>query len=124
MGDLKLDITTSLDGFVAGPNQTLEEPLGASGERLHEWVYGLATWREHHGKAGGETNVDDEVLQEQLAGSGAVLMGRRMFSGGSGPWIQTREAGGATSRRSTFPSSCSRIIPASNSSSKAAPSRS
>jgi dihydrofolate reductase len=102
MGDLKLDITMSLDGFVAGPNQTLEEPLGASGERLHEWVYGLATWREHHGKAGGETNVDDEVLQEQLAGSGAVLMGRRMFSGGSGPWADDPNAGGWWGDESPF----------------------
>jgi dihydrofolate reductase len=94
MGELKLDITMSLDGFVAGPNQTLEQPLGAGGERLHEWVYGLATWREHHGKPGGETNVDDEVLKEQLAGSGAVLMGRRMFSGGAGRWADDPNAGG------------------------------
>jgi len=58
MGKLTLDITMSLDGFVAGPNQTIEQPLGEGGERLHEWVYGLATWRESHGRPGGETNAD------------------------------------------------------------------
>ena len=64
MGKLKLDISMSLDGFVAGPNATLEEPLGEGGERLHEWVVGLAAWRERHGLESGTTNVDDEVLEE------------------------------------------------------------
>jgi hypothetical protein len=52
MGKVTLDITMSLDGFVAGPNRTVEQPLGEGGERLHEWLYGLASWREPHGKAG------------------------------------------------------------------------
>jgi dihydrofolate reductase len=86
MGKLTLDITMSLDGFVAGPNQTIEQPLGEGGERLHEWVYGLATWRESHGERGGETNADDDILKESLGSTGAVVMGRRMFSGGAGPW--------------------------------------
>src|SRR5581483_932879 len=74
-----LDITMSLDGFVAGPNQTLEDPLGAGGMQLHEWIFSLASWRAAHGMDGGERNADDERL-------GAQVMGRRMFSGGSGPW--------------------------------------
>jgi dihydrofolate reductase len=94
MQRLKLDITMSLDGFVAGPNQTLEQPLGAGGERLHEWVYGLASWRGRHGLSGGTTNADSEVLEESLSATGAVLMGRRMFSGGAGPWSDDPNADG------------------------------
>jgi dihydrofolate reductase len=86
MGKLTLDISMSLDGFIAGPNQTLEEPLGEGGERLHEWVFGLKSWREPHGLSGGETNVDSELVEESLASTGATVMGRRMFSGGQGPW--------------------------------------
>jgi len=94
MGKLTLDITMSLDGFVAGPNQTIEQPLGEGGERLHEWVYGLATWRESHGRPGGETNADDDIVKESLASTGAVVMGRRMFSGGAGPWEDDPNADG------------------------------
>jgi dihydrofolate reductase len=86
MPRLTLDISMSLDGFIAGPNQTLEEPLGAGGERLHEWAFAAQAWREAHGMEGGETNVDNEVVEEGLAGVGATVMGRRMFSGGEGPW--------------------------------------
>ena len=68
MGKLILDITTSLDGYVAGPNQTLEEPLGKGGESLHEWVVKLAAWRESHGLEGGETNADSEVVGSRLHG--------------------------------------------------------
>jgi dihydrofolate reductase len=86
MPKLKLDISMSLDGFIAGPNQTLEEPLGRGGEQLHEWALGAQAWREAHGMEGGETNVDSEVVEETIAGLGATVMGRRMFSGGAGPW--------------------------------------
>src|SRR5262245_54602804 len=86
MGILKLDITMSLDGFVAGPSPTLEEPLGEGGERLHEWIVALASWRETHGEAGGERTADADLFREGVARNGAVIMGRRMFSGGSGPW--------------------------------------
>ena len=87
MARLTLDISMSLDGFIAGPNQTLEQPLGEGGDRLHEWAFRLASWREPHGLSGGETNVaDDEVVAETLQATGAVVMGRRMFSGGKGPW--------------------------------------
>jgi dihydrofolate reductase len=86
MGKLRLDISMSLDGFVAGPNPTLEEPLGAGGERLHEWIVGLAAWRETHGKSGGVVNADSEVVEESIDATGAVIMGRNMFGGGEGPW--------------------------------------
>ena len=94
MSRLFFDLTMSLDGFVAGPNQTLEEPLGEGGERLHEWMYGLASFREPHGLEGGETNADSAVLEESVASTGAVVMGRRMFSGGAGPWDDDPNADG------------------------------
>jgi dihydrofolate reductase len=86
MTRLTLDITMSLDGFIAGPNQTLERPLGDGGERLHEWLFELAAFREQHGLSGGRINADAEVLEESLGATGSVVMGRRMFSGGEGPW--------------------------------------
>jgi dihydrofolate reductase len=73
------DITTSLDGFVAGPNDSLELPLGEGGEKLHEWVFGLASWREPHGLEGGETGRDSDVLEEAMGNLGAFVVGRRMF---------------------------------------------
>jgi dihydrofolate reductase len=94
MTKLNLDISMSLDGFIAGPNQTIEHPLGEGGERLHEWVVGLANWRERHGLSGGVTNADAEVLEESLGGNGAVVMGRRMFSGGTGGWEDDPRADG------------------------------
>lgn len=80
------DISVSLDGYVAGPDATLKEPLGKGGEQLHEWVFKLAAWREPHGKTGGETGVDNDIMKETTANTGAVIMGRKMFSGGEGPW--------------------------------------
>ena len=94
MGKLFFDISSSLDGFVAGPNQTLEQPLGEGGEQLHEWVLPLASWRERHGMSGGETGADDEVMKESIGRAGAVVMGRRMFSSGAGPWEDDPNADG------------------------------
>ncbi len=84
MGKVAVDITTSLDGFIAGPNDGLELPLGENGERIHEWVYGLRAWREPHGLEGGETNRDSEIIEESLADRGAVIVGRRMFDNAQG----------------------------------------
>src|SRR5512133_3836274 len=86
MARLFLDISMSLDGFVAGPNPTLEQPLGEGGEELHEWVFRLASWRAPHGLEGGETGADDDLVRARLEHTGAVIMGRRMFSGGAGSW--------------------------------------
>ncbi|HEU0247555.1 MAG TPA: dihydrofolate reductase family protein [Gaiellaceae bacterium] len=94
MGKVVLDISMSLDGFVAGSNPTLELPLGEGGERLHEWAVGLASWRQRHGLAGGDSNPSSEVVEEGLASTGAVVMGRRMFSGGIGPWEDDPNADG------------------------------
>jgi dihydrofolate reductase len=84
MGSVVVDITTSLDGFVAGPNDGPELPLGAGGERLHQWVYDLASWRKPHGLEGGKTNRDSEVLDEALSATGAIVVGRRMFDNAKG----------------------------------------
>ena len=94
MSKLTFDITMSLDGFVAGPNATLEQPLGEGGEQLHEWVVGLESWRERHGLEGGTTSPDSAILEESIARNGATLMGRRMFSGGEGPWEDDPKADG------------------------------
>jgi len=94
MAKLTLDISMSLDGFVAGPNQTLEAPLGEGGESLHEWAFALKSFREPHGLSGGETNASSEVVDEALRSTGATVMGRRMFSGGEGPWEDDPNADG------------------------------
>jgi dihydrofolate reductase len=84
MGKVHADITMSLDGFVAGRNDGPDLPLGEGGERLHEWVYGLASWRRPHGLEGGETGRDSEVLAEAMDENGAVVLGRRMFDNAQG----------------------------------------
>jgi dihydrofolate reductase len=83
---LRFRISLSLDGFVAGPNQSEENPLGEGGEGLHEWVVELAAWRKAHGREGGEVNASSEVIEHAQANVGAQLMGRGMFGGGPGPW--------------------------------------
>jgi dihydrofolate reductase len=87
MSKLRCHISISLDGFVAGPNQSEEEPLGEGGERLHDWVVSLAAWRESHGKPGGEVNESTRVVDEARENIGAAVMGRNMFGPiGGGPW--------------------------------------
>jgi hypothetical protein len=81
MGNVSVDITMSLDGFVAGPNQSREHPLGEGAENLHDWVFGLKSFRELHGETGGETNRDSEVLDEAFDAVGATVMGRGMWQG-------------------------------------------
>jgi dihydrofolate reductase len=82
-------LSVSLDGYVAGPNQSLENPLGEGGPRLHEWVFSTASWRAQHGLEGGEDNVDSQVVAEAMQGIGAHIMGRKMFGGGDGPWDES-----------------------------------
>jgi dihydrofolate reductase len=86
LGLVIVDITMSVDGFVAGPNPSLENPLGEGGTELHDWAVATVAWRERHGLEGGEENADSKLIAESLARQGALIMGRRMFSGGSGPW--------------------------------------
>ncbi|MCA1703323.1 MAG: dihydrofolate reductase family protein [Actinobacteria bacterium] len=84
MANVVVDITMSVDGFIAGRNDGPELPLGDGGERLHEWVYDLASWREPHGLPGGETNVDSGVLDEAFTRAGAIIVGKRMFDNAKG----------------------------------------
>jgi dihydrofolate reductase len=86
MSKLRFDITMSLDGYVAGPNQSEENPLGEGGGDLHDWAFALTAFRERHGMEGGEVNSSTPVVEESLANIGATVMGRNMFGGGPGPW--------------------------------------
>jgi len=86
MGKLRFDISVSVDGYVAGPDQSLHEPLGVGGEDLHQWIVGLEAWRRPHGLEGGDVNVSTSVVDESQANVGAFIMGRNMFGGGPGPW--------------------------------------
>jgi dihydrofolate reductase len=79
-------MSMSLDGFVAGPSQSVDDPLGIGGMRLHEWVFPLTVWRAMHGLPGGEVNESTPVVEESIANIGATLMGRNMFGGHPGPW--------------------------------------
>jgi len=85
---LRFQISVSLDGYVAGPNPSEEQPLGEGGEQLHDWVVKLAAWREPHGREGGEVNASSPVFEAGLANVGATIMGRNMFGGGPGPWSE------------------------------------
>jgi dihydrofolate reductase len=86
MSRLRLKISLSLDGFVAGPSQSVENPLGVGGMRLHEWAFPLAAWRGMHGLEGGVVNESSRVVEESLSNIGATIMGRNMFGGHPGPW--------------------------------------
>jgi dihydrofolate reductase len=78
----------SLDGFVAGPKQSVDNPLGIGGMRLHEWVFPLKFWREMHGESGGAVNESNRVVEESVVNVGATIMGRNMFGGHPGPWAR------------------------------------
>jgi dihydrofolate reductase len=86
MSKLRFRLSVSLDGYVAGPDQSEENPLGVGGEELHEWVVALEVWRRLHGLEGGEVNASTPVVEELQANVGATVMGRNMFGGGPGPW--------------------------------------
>jgi dihydrofolate reductase len=87
MSKLRCHISISIDGFVAGPNQSEEHPLGADGERLHDWAISLAAWRELHGMQGGQVNESTRVMEETTENVGAGIMGRNMFGPpGGGDW--------------------------------------
>ena len=86
MSRLRFRISMSLDGFVAGPRQGVDNPLGIGGMRLHEWVFPLKVWRATQGLPGGEANESTRVVEESTANVGATVMGRNMFGGHPGPW--------------------------------------
>jgi dihydrofolate reductase len=89
MTSIRSQISISLDGFAAGPNQSSENPLGEGGMRLHEWVFATEAWRAEHGLEGGERTADSPVVEETTKNVGAYIMGRKMFGGGDGPWDET-----------------------------------
>jgi dihydrofolate reductase len=84
MRKLVAEITMSLDGFIAGPHARPGQGLGEGGEQLHEWVYGLKSWREPHGLEGGETGPDAEMLEQSISRSGAIIVGRTMYDHAEG----------------------------------------
>jgi hypothetical protein len=86
MGTCRFQLALSLDGFVAGPDQSEENPLGVRGLELHQWVFPLEVWRRQQGQEGGEVNASTPVIEEAQANVGATVMGRNMFGGGPGPW--------------------------------------
>jgi dihydrofolate reductase len=89
MSSVTCQISISLDGFVAGPNQSLQNPIGEGGLRLHEWVFETASWRAQQGLEGGAHSADSEVADEVAQNVGAYIMGRKMFGGGDGRWDET-----------------------------------
>jgi dihydrofolate reductase len=89
MSSVTSHISISLDGFVAGPNQSLENPIGEGGMRLHEWAVATESWRKQQELDGGERSADSEVVDDVVQNVGAYIMGRKMFGGGEGPWDET-----------------------------------
>jgi dihydrofolate reductase len=86
MSTFRFQLAVSLDGYVAGPDQSEENPLGVGGMDLHRWVFDLEAWRKQQGLAGGEINASTPVVEEAQSNVGATVMGRNMFGGGPGPW--------------------------------------
>jgi dihydrofolate reductase len=89
MASVTCQISISVDGYVAGPNQSLDNPLGEGGERLHEWLFTTAAWLELEGMTGGEENADSDIIRGLFTNVGAYIMGRKMFGGGDGPWDES-----------------------------------
>jgi dihydrofolate reductase len=86
MGIVTAHMSMSVDGYVSGPNAGAGNPLGDGGVLIQQWMFDLASFREIQGLSGGQTNADDEELRQRFAPTGAVVMGRRMFDEGEGPW--------------------------------------
>jgi dihydrofolate reductase len=86
MSTFRFHLSVSLDGYLAGPDQSVENPLGVGGEDLHGWIVELEAWRKQHGLEGGEVNASSPVVEELQSNVGATVMGRNMFGGGRGPW--------------------------------------
>ncbi|MER5539955.1 dihydrofolate reductase family protein [Streptomyces mirabilis] len=89
MSIVSCHVSMSLDGFVAGPDQSAKNPVGVGGMRLYQWVFASKAWHEHQNRTGGKRTVDCQVIEEVLDGVGAYIMGRHMFGGGEGPWDES-----------------------------------
>ena len=90
----------SIDGYGAGPDQSLEHPLGVGGMALHEWAFATRTFRRMHGGEGGSTGVDEDYAARSFAGVGAWILGRNMFGPVRGPWLDDSWKGRTTCRSS------------------------
>ena len=86
MSNIRFSISISLDGFMAGPNQSIDDPLGVGGMRLHDWAFELEAFRKAHDLSGGQTNASTLLIDEMFQNVGAVIMGRNMFGPQRGPW--------------------------------------
>jgi hypothetical protein len=101
----------SLDGYAAGPNQSVDNPLGVGGTRLHEWAFATRSGRQMNGMDGGDAGLDDDFVARGDVGVGATIMGRNMFGPIRGPWAASNGlAGGEKTRRTTIRCSCSPTI--------------
>jgi dihydrofolate reductase len=80
------NVAISLDGYSAGPDQSLGHPLGVNGKDLMAWFFETKTFLEQHGMEGGETGVDDDFAAKSMSGNGAWVLGRNMFGPIRGPW--------------------------------------
>lgn len=88
MGKVRVaGFTVSLDGFGAGPEQSLENPLGKRGTELHQWFFGTKTFQSMFGNGGGSEGIDEDYARRSMAGFGAFILGRNMFSPGRGKWL-------------------------------------
>jgi dihydrofolate reductase len=86
MSKVRFGVAMSLDGFIAGPQQSLENPLGVGGMQLHQWAFELEAFRRQHGMEGGVSNASTQIAEEAMRDAGAFVMGRHMFGGGEGAW--------------------------------------
>ncbi len=86
MSKLRFNITMTLDGYVAGPNQSVDHPIGEGTEHLHDWLFNTKAFHEMHDGDAGEAGINNDVVRETLENVGATIMGRNMFGGGPGPW--------------------------------------
>jgi dihydrofolate reductase len=89
MTNVTCQISISLDGYAAGPRQSLDDPIGEGGMRLHQWALATDSWRSQHGEEGGERNADSIIAERSMQGIGAFVMGRNMFSPGRGAWDES-----------------------------------
>jgi dihydrofolate reductase len=86
MSKVTSHISISLDGFVAGPEQNLDNPIGVDGMRLHQWLFATDAWNQVVGRDGGARTPDSDVVRATVANVGAYIMGRNMFGPGRGAW--------------------------------------